>query len=364
MLFKPFFKKITKAKINLKVNTSQKELLRLATLLFLFILLHTGCMVYFEHLSFYEAFWLTLTTATTVGYGDHSASTLGGRLSTIILMYLAGIAVLAQVAALYFELRQEVKTKKIKGQWKWNMKGHIVFINAPKNQPQIYFTRLIHELRKSHLPLGHLPIIIVSPQLKEGLDPELIDLNTVLVNKPCHDPLIFERANLIQAKVIIILAQTPTDPSCDATTFDLIDRLKSQGCQSRFIVETVLDSNKKRFIKAGVENVVRPLRAYPELISRTILTSGSERVIEDIFDSTGEEFVRYDLTIKGIWKHVINTLVENEVGIPLAYMNLQGEVISHHPLNQPIHAQAIFVIIREQNTIGLKHVQALLKQFQ
>ena len=42
--------------------------------LMLIFALHTVAMMSFEKLSFGDSLWLTLTTATTVGYGDLSAS--------------------------------------------------------------------------------------------------------------------------------------------------------------------------------------------------------------------------------------------------------------------------------------------------
>ena len=55
------------------------------------VCLHVVAMNQLEGLALHDALWLTLTTATTVGYGDLSPSTLWGRLATVILIYGGGI---------------------------------------------------------------------------------------------------------------------------------------------------------------------------------------------------------------------------------------------------------------------------------
>ena len=54
------------------------------------ILIGTAAVRYFEQMGFHDALWWALVTATTVGYGDISPSTAGGRVVAIILM-LVGI---------------------------------------------------------------------------------------------------------------------------------------------------------------------------------------------------------------------------------------------------------------------------------
>ena len=63
------------------------------------------------------------------------------------------------------------------------------------------------------------------------------------------------------------------------------------------MVEIVSDDNWPRLLKAG-RHVVRPIRSYPELLIRTILAPGSEKIFEDLFDSSGEECQKYTIELK------------------------------------------------------------------
>lgn len=43
--------------------------------------------VYFEGLSFWDSLWMACVTATSTGYGDFAAKTVGGRIVAIVLMH-------------------------------------------------------------------------------------------------------------------------------------------------------------------------------------------------------------------------------------------------------------------------------------
>ena len=90
---------------------------------------NTVAMMIFEGLNLADAIWLTLTTMTTVGYGDMSAESPMGRFATIVLMYGIGIFLLAQVAGEWIDFRIHRRERMRKGLWRWNMKDHVLIVN-------------------------------------------------------------------------------------------------------------------------------------------------------------------------------------------------------------------------------------------
>lgn len=94
---------------------------------------HIFAMMWFEGMSFGDALWLTMTTVTTVGYGDLSAKTDFGRTATIVLIYLCAIWVMAQTVSNIFTYRAERRELQRIGQWRWNMEKHILVINVPNS---------------------------------------------------------------------------------------------------------------------------------------------------------------------------------------------------------------------------------------
>ena len=90
----------------------RRHILDLFLLLSLLILVHASAMYWFEGLPIGDAFWLTVTTVTTVGYGDFSAITPVGRLITVLLLYIIGIFLLAQIAGEWIDYRFDRRQKE------------------------------------------------------------------------------------------------------------------------------------------------------------------------------------------------------------------------------------------------------------
>lgn len=338
------------------------QLFTLMLALLLVIVLHSGAMMWLEQMSAEDAIWLTLTSATTVGYGDLSAETTAGRIVTMVLLYMVGIGLLAQVVAMYFEYRQDIRYRMLRGQWSWNMKDHIVFLNCPEEAGEEYYFQAVSQLRASDVHYATRPIVIVSENFVDGLPERLRRMDVCHVSKPLSDNDALRSASALQADVIIILAYAHLDPTSDSITFEMIDRLREQGFKGRIIAEAVRDENRARLKRAGANNVLRPIRSYPELLMRSILAPGSEQVIEKLFDSHSEECIRYIANVQITWLEVIQKLASHDIGLPIAYEDKNGEIFSNPPVHSTVDAAAFFVIVREGNIRPDEEIVRLLAQ--
>ncbi len=335
--------------------------MKLIATLILVLALHTWTMIHFEGLSLNDSLWLTITSATTVGYGDLSARTVEGRLATFILIYLAGIAILAKCAALYFERRSEIRERKYKGEWSWGMENHVVFINCPSEAGEEYYFQAITQLRSSHLDISSAPVILLCNEFSDGLPERLRKLDVVHSARKATDDNALQTASVLTANTIVVLARDCHDPESDSLSFDITSRLRERGVKGRIISEAVRDCNRDRLRKAGASNVLRPIRSYPELLIRTIVSPGSEQIVEDLFDSLGEECVRYNVRFTVSWGDMIKAMVDEDIGTPLGYENRKGEVIaSAHP-EQEVNTVAVFVIVRDDNLQSDQQVQDKLE---
>ena len=93
MLLKFWFRRFRRASRNRQIRRiTVTGLIVLAS-----IILNSACFYFFEKsvkadLTLWDSFWCSFTTITTVGYGDYSAATLGGRIATMVLLYGVGLA--------------------------------------------------------------------------------------------------------------------------------------------------------------------------------------------------------------------------------------------------------------------------------
>ncbi|MBJ7539440.1 potassium channel family protein [Marinomonas transparens] len=327
------------------------------------IALHSLAMVFFEDLNWWQAFWLTMTSASTTGYGDISAITFWGQLSTIVLIYGMGITLLAQIASDYVELRLTRKTMRINGHMEWkNMQDHLLIINTPKQDAERYLDLLITQV--CHTPeLADIPIQILTPDFPEGLPLKLRTRGVVHHTGDATEEGKLLSAGVDTAKYIVVLCPDTQDSHCDSLIFDILHRIQAVNSSAFVMAEAINDLNRARFKTLGAKAVIRPIRAYPEMLVRSLIAPGTEQVLEDLFRHQGDRTIRLDIQLKDIpWANVVTTLIQNDIGTALGYETLQGDIITHPPSKQRITTKSLMVLVGdEQGTPNTMDVLALFK---
>ncbi|NOX43808.1 MAG: two pore domain potassium channel family protein [Gammaproteobacteria bacterium] len=325
---------------------------------------HIWAMMAFEKFSFGDAFWLTLTTVTTVGYGDLSAVSLEGRLSTILILFVGSVFVVAKAAGDYFDYRSNIRQRKLKGRWRWNMSGHIIIMNTPASFGEQYLQRLIKQFRASR-QYENIDIELLTSQFPDGLPSSIADLKRVAHYHGRADDIdCMQAVNVQEAEVIIVLAKEEGDKASDGRTFDILHRLNELGKQGMILAECVDDDNRARLLSAGANIMIRPIRAYPEMIVRALVAPGSEQIIENMFSNEGDEYQRYDVNIQGMsWSAILCTLAQNDLGIAIGYMSKNDSQLQcNPPANEQVDAVALFLMVREESIPDPSAVQAALLQ--
>lgn len=341
-------------------SSLRATLARLMALLMVLAGLHVLAMVLFEGLTPFQGLWLTMTTMTTVGYGDYSANSVPGRMSTILLVFLGGIWVAFQSAATYFDYRVDRRERMRLGRWRWNMQNHILLLQAPPEDTREYLARLAREFRASRRFADH-PILLLCTCYENGLPESLGALGVVHRQGRPWDQSALEAATAAEADVIVVLAENDTDRGSDGRTLDIVDRLRGMGARGRILAECVDDANRPRLRRVGADVVVRPMRGYPEMIVRALAAPGSEAILEDLFTSRGDECWRYDVDVSGWrWGDLVSTLVMQDVGVPIAYRAHDERVVINPAPQTVVEADKLFVLVREGNARRDEEVGRLL----
>jgi len=322
---------------------------RLLVLLLLLSVIHVVAMMALEGMTAGDAAWLTLTTLTTVGYGDYSAATPMGRLATVLLLYIVGITMLAQLASDYIDYRLERRQRMLQGRWEWNMKNHMLIVNTPKQNTVTYLERLITQVRETP-EFAELPVQLLTNAFGDGLPQSLRDLGVVHRHDTPDRDEAWEAVNLASARYVVVLAHDHHDRRTDSLTFDIAHRAfeRIDPARTYVVAECVDDLNRPRLQALGVHSVVRPIRAYPELVVRAIIAPGVEQVMENLFTHRGDHAQRYDLEIKGMrWADIVSALIQQDWGTAMAYVAGNGEVVCNPPAQQNIDAKGLLLLVRE-----------------
>ena len=93
----------------------------------LIIVLGSGCLIaFFEpDISFASGIWWSIVTLTTVGYGDISPSTPGGRILAVLIMFF-GIGLLGMLSAILATLLIRKRMREDKGMCASTVDNHII----------------------------------------------------------------------------------------------------------------------------------------------------------------------------------------------------------------------------------------------
>jgi len=342
-----------------------RKIKRMAAIVLLMVVLHVVAMMGFESLTLWQTIWLTLTTITTVGYGDLSAQTVAGQISTMVLIFMAAITLVTFLIRDYVDYRLAKHESIRTGNWNWNMEQHILIINAPKYNGEQFFERLVTQIRMDE-DYKKTPILLLNNEFSQGLPPQLKDLDVKHVTGSGNNEQDLRNAQAEHAKHIFVLARDEYHSDSDSITFDIADRLSRNQLAHITLVECVDDLNRERIQELGIKSILRPIRSYPEMLVRAMDAPGSEVVIEDMFTRSNDHPERYSIWLEGErWADVVNAMVQAGVGTPMAYMNKEGEITVHPNGDEHVHAQSLIVLVKSDDMPCQQDVDdAFQKHFQ
>lgn len=309
------------------------------------ILAHTAAMMSFEGLSVGDALWLTLTSVTTVGYGDLSAVTFEGRAATTLIIYVGGIFLVGKVAGDFFEYKVNRREMMKQGKWTWeNLRDHIVIIGTNRDAEH-HLRRLIGEFERHEATAGH-DIVLVSASFGDALPPALETLGVKYVSGAATSPDNLARAAIAGASVVLVLAADDGDVRSDGLSFDLMHRIRDVNPSAQLVAECVDDGNRQRLRDAGATLVVRPVRAYPEMIVGALLNPGVNEVLENLFTASGESIRRVDNEHHDSWRNIVAQYVSADQGLPIAYLDMdKHKVVTAPPGGTQVDTEVLFVLI-------------------
>lgn len=242
------------------------------------------------------------------------------------------------------------------------MTNHILIINTPAHGGKQYFFRLISQLRKNRA-FAEIPIQILTSRYPAGLPQELRDLGVVHFTGESDNSEHLLKAGAADAKAIIILAKDEYETKSDALSFDILHRLAEQGVtHTPIIAECVDDANRPRLEQAGATIVIRPVRAYAELVVRSLVAPGSEKIIENLFVHEGDHTKRYEVDLSGLaWSDIVHNVMAAGFGTALAYVDGRGTTTCNPPPQDIVSSRALIIMVRASSIPSEQQIKDCLE---
>tara|TARA_B100000609_G_scaffold198672_1_gene198901 strand:- start:1389 stop:2441 length:1053 start_codon:yes stop_codon:yes gene_type:complete len=307
--------------------------LTLAAGFFVFIiLLHASLFYYFEYeawkgsLTFFSSIWATMTTMTTVGYGDFYAKTTGGRLTTMVFGYAAGLSLFAWLASEILSVLLQQTERRRRGMLDTTFQDHILLINFPGAEK----VRLLIDQLRSSPKTRHAPIVLINNQL--DVLPFTIE-DVQFVKGSVTDPETYERANIEDAKQAIILATNPDDPSTDALTVAIVTMIENIDPEIQTVAECVYQKHLPLFQHVNCDSIVFSGDFMMKMLVQEVQDSGTSSVISRLLDRKEDNEI-YSIPLPKIghglnFRALLKTLTElDQLFLPIGYLRNNESVVN------------------------------------
>ncbi len=250
----------------------------------------TGYM-YFEidvnpDLSWLDAFWWTLVTMTTVGYGDFFPVTTLGRLLVGFPTMLLGVSILGYILSVLASLLVESKIKEMKGLKTIMTKDHIIICRFGSLEQIL---KLLSEIQTDS-STQNADVVIIDNSIDE-LPLELHKEGIRFIKGDPSRQAILEKANIHGAKSIIIQADTDDMANSDNNNLKICLTAETICPEIYSIVECVDPGNEVFFKRAHCDSVVCLSALTDQLIVQELQDPGVSAIVNELTSNTaGKQF--------------------------------------------------------------------------
>lgn len=263
----------------------RENLHRVALVLLVLVLAATVAFSYFEkNLGIFDALWWSVVTVTTVGYGDISPATPGGRMVGIVLMMM-GIGFLGVLTASIASILIEKKFMENKGMKSVTVKRHFVICGWNFRGHDI-----VEELRADHKS-KKAPIVVIA-----GLREKPVDDSNLWFIRGEINPEILEKANLKEAQTVILLSDDDLDSHVrDAKTILDTLTIKSLYPEIYVCVELIESKNIGHCQRAKADEIIVAGELSTNLLVQAALDHGITQMITELVSNRyGNELYKID----------------------------------------------------------------------
>ncbi|MDY6851737.1 MAG: ion channel [Thermodesulfobacteriota bacterium] len=263
----------------------RENLHRVILVLLALILVGSAAFWFFEkELGFFDAFWWSIVTVTTVGYGDISPATLGGRVVGMLLMML-GIGFLGVFTATIAGIFIENKMMENKGMKATTEEGLFVICGWNYRGPDI-----VAELR-ADLKSKDLPIAVIAEIEEKPLDDPALHFIHGEVNEET-----LNKANLNKAQAVILLSEERLEGKVrDAKTILDTLTIKSLFPKVYVCVELMDSKNLEHCRLAKADEIIVVGELSTNLLVQAVLDPGVTQIVTELVSNRyGHELYKVD----------------------------------------------------------------------
>jgi len=227
--------------------------------------------------------WWTIVTGTTVGYGDLTAQSLGGRLTGVFVAY-SHLILMSMVTAVLASLLVERRILEGRGLQAIHLKSHLVLCGW--NEHAEGFLAGVKESR------GALPqVVLVSDMVQENVN-EVIhrnrgELEIRFVKGDFTLESVLERANVQHARAVVVLADKSGDNTlgkADERTILATLAIKAVAPRVTVCAEILNPESEQHLRRARADEIMLRGRHTGHLLASAVVNPGVPEFLNELLN--------------------------------------------------------------------------------
>lgn len=302
----------------------RENLLTLFWVICFIILCSSLAITYFEpDLTFVSGVWWSIVTLTTVGYGDISPTTAGGRVVAAIIMFF-GIGLLGMLSANLATIMISNKIRERKGMGTTDLEDHIILCEWNHRSRAV-----LREMR-SDPKTQNSPVVLIADLPEKPIEDDRLIFISGSVNEES-----LEKANLKKANTVVVLGDDSLDPtSRDAKVVLTTLTIETINPKAYTVVEVVEKANKQHCIRANADEIIVGNELSSHLLATAATDHGMSTIISELINSRyGNDLYSVRATEAFIAKSFLDAMVTLKKEYQATPLGIQkgrgGEVITN-----------------------------------
>jgi len=302
----------------------RENVINLFAVILIIVLISGSLIALFEpDLSFASGVWWSIVTLTTVGYGDISPSTTGGRILAVLIMFF-GIGLLGMLSASLATLLIRKRMKEDKGMCASTVDNHIIICEWNHR------TRAIIKELRADTQTTNIPLILIADIEEKPID----DDNLFFIRGSVNEETL-EKANLIKAHTIVVLGDDTVETTArDAKVVLSTLTIESMNPDVYSVVELVDKANEQHCMRANADEIIIGSELSSHLIASATNNHGISKVISELLSNHyGNEFYSMPVPKKMVGSKFLDIFIAMKTESNATVLGLQkgrnGEFISN-----------------------------------
>ena len=254
----------------------RENLFRLVGVIVVLVVAGAAGLTYFEEgRPFPDALWWAVVTLTTVGFGDISPATVGGRLIGVVLMFF-GIGVLGTFTATIAGVFVEKRLRKERGMGSYDdLDSHIILCGWNDRTKEI-----LKDLRADARAAAAPIVLLADVESKPVDDEELYFVRGDMT----EEHLI--RAGIEKAATVVLVGDRSLEPVArDAKAVLSVLIVESLNHRVYSIVELASEQNVQHCERAGADEIIVGAEFSSRVISTATLDHGISTVLRELLSA-------------------------------------------------------------------------------